>query len=305
MKDEMFTGRRIDAGLLAQNLTPKQMEAYVYMRDMFDKALDAQNAARAALGKEPITAKEAYLSSRWSGDFRQPVKDADGKIVWYLAADSQRALNSQIKALKERYPNLIVDPKEGHVRKHNIPETMYDNFAIIAQDVLGKDNPLTQDIMEFLGQREMTAAEKTLGQTKHFAPKGNVRGFVGDRPGVDTFTDMVDMFQQQIQYGKNAFKWSEMQKIAKDMKDIVSNPELQDRQPNTVKYIREYYKNALGFGESELARAFENSFRKAGISPSVLQDAIGNVKSFFILQKLAMSAGYTAANMVQHPSVHC
>jgi len=112
------------------------------------------------------------------------------------------------------------------------------------------------------------------------------------------------MFQQQIQYAKNAFKWAEMQKAADDIKGLVSSPELQQKQPNNVNYIREYFKNAIGMGESQVARALDNSIRDGlGISPDLISSGVGTVKSLFITQKLAASAGYTMANMIQASNV--
>lgn len=316
-KDEMFRGERYPAKVLADNLSVKQLEAYTAMRDLFDKTLDAQNAARVLKGQEPISAKEAYLSSRWEGDFRQPVyelvfddkgkpvldketKQQKQKLVWYLAAKSKVGLSSQIAALKKQYPDLVIDPKKGRVVKGGADRNQLQSMYSTVLDILGRDDPAVQRIREFVEQQTEIEGEGSLAQTKHFERKANIRGFVGDRPGKGgTRAEAIAMMQQQIQYAKNAFKWSELQTAAKDIKEIVSNPELQEKQPNTVNYVREYFKGALGFGESKLATAMDNLVRDMGISPAMAKDAVGNMKTLFILQKLALSTGYTMANLVQ------
>lgn len=296
-KDEMFQDYRYDGDLLAKHLTVKQLEAYTKMRDVFDATLSAQNEARVAKGQKPITAKEAYLSSRWQGDFRVPVYDADGKLVWYLADTTQRGVDKQLKALLAKEPTLKAG--KPHVVKSLKSGADVQSMYTTMLDILGRDDPAVQRIKELV---EMDVGDDTanmLAQEKHFKSKSGVRGFAGDRPGFNKTQDTVKMFEQQIQYAKNAFQWSEMQKNADDLKMLLSDEELAKNQPNNMKFAREYVKNALGQGEGKLAKAFEDTVREMGLSPTVLDNAVGGVKSFFITQKLAVSAGYTLANLVQ------
>lgn len=296
-KDEMFQDYRYDGDLLAKHLTVKQLEAYTKMRDVFDATLSAQNEARVAKGQKPITAKEAYLSSRWQGDFRVPVYDADGKLVWYLADTTQRGVNNQLKALLAKEPSLKAG--KPHVVKSLKGGADIQSMYSTMLDILGRDDPAVQRIKELV---EMDVGDDTanmLAQEKHFKSKSGVRGFAGDRPGFHKTKDTIRMFEQQIQYAKNAFQWSEMQKNADDLKMLLSDEELANKQPNNMKFAREYVKNALGQGEGKLAKAFDDTVREMGLSPAVLDKAVGGVKSFFITQKLAVSTGYTLANLVQ------
>lgn len=296
-KDEMFQDYRYDGNLLAKHLTVKQLEAYTKMRDVFDATLSAQNEARVAKGQQPITAKEAYLSSRWQGDFRVPVYDADGKLVWYLADTTQRGVDKQLKALLAKEPTLKAG--KPHVVRSLKGGADIQSMYTTMLDILGRDDPAVQRIKELV---EMDVGDDTanmLAQEKHFKSKSGVRGFAGDRPGFDKTRDTVKMFEQQVQYAKNAFQWAEMQKNADDLKMLLSDEELANKQPNNMKFAREYVKNALGQGEGKLAKAFDDTVREMGVSPSVLDKAVGGMKSFFITQKLAVSAGYTLANLVQ------
>jgi len=316
-KEEMFKGERFPADILANNLSVKELKAYTAMRDLFDDTLAAQNAARVAKGQEPITASEAYMSSRWKGDFRRPVKDAKGKLVWYLADSTKLGLEAQSKALKKQFPDLVVDKSLDHTVRSSTSKTDLQSMYSTMLDILGRDDPAIQKIAQAIEEQTVAEGSLTLAQEKHLKGKGNIRGFMGDRPGVgveikgktfykkaDPLKQSLAMFQQQIQYAKNAYKWSEMQKAADDIKGLVSNPELQAQQPNNVKYIREYFKNAIGHGESAAMRAIDDSLRKGlGFSPEIINKGVGGLKSFFILQKLAASAGYTIANLIQTSNV--
>lgn len=320
-KDEMFNGERYDGDILAKHLTVKQLEAYRNMRDLFDKTLDVQNEARLAKGQDPISPREAYLSSRWQGDFRRPIYELvvnpDGtpklnketglqeqKLVWYLAANSRMGLESQTKALIKEFPDLVVDKSKDKVVRSSTSKTDLQSAYSTMLDILGRDDPAVDKLRQAIQDQVVSESELTLAQKKHFEKKGNIRGFVGDRPGFTGSKEATAMFQQQIQYAKNAFKWSEMQTAGDSIKELISSPELQKQQPNNVKYIREYYKNAVGMGESAVFKAIDDSIRTGlGISPSEVSRVVGNIKSVFIMQKLAASAGYTAANMMQTTNV--
>jgi hypothetical protein len=327
MKDEMFSGKRFDGDILARHLSTKELQAYQKMRELFDDTLRIQNEARAAKGQKPITEMEAYLSSRWEGDFRRPVFQAilDGKnnpvldehgnikrkLVWYLAAHSKGALEAQWNALHKKFPDLTFDPKEDHTIRYYKRQTDLQSSFSTLLDILDRneDHPAILKIINAIKEQAVGEGASFLGQEKHFKEKAGVRGFVGDRPEHRTLWGLMSkhgpkaealaMFQQQIQYAKNAYKWSELQVAAQGIKEIVSDPRLVEQQPNNVKYIKEYYKNAVGYGEATAIAHLEDSIRNLGLSPAVIGNAIGNVKTFFILQKLAVSAGYTLANFIQ------
>lgn len=316
-KDEMFSGNRMPADVLERNLSVEELKSYVKMRDMFDDALASQNTERGSKGLKPISAKEAYVSSRWSGDFRRPVRDKDGNLVWYLASNSKIGLDMQSKALLKKFPDLVIDPKQDHSVKASRYSTDLQAAYSKILDVLGRDDPAVEKIRQAVEEQITIEGELTRGQEKHFKRKAGIRGFVGDRPGLgvevggkifsidpNPIKEALAFFEQQIQYAKNAYTWSEMQKAADGVKQIVGNEDLQTQQPNNVKYIREYFKNAIGLGESKVMRAVEDSLRDGfGVSPKILDDAVGGMKGFFILQHLAASAGYTISSMIQASNV--
>lgn len=297
MKEEMFNRSITPEQVLELGLTKDQLKAYNAIRQMHNEAWRAQNEVRKAQGLSEITKQEAYLASRWQGDFRRPVLDAEGKLKWYLAADSRVGLERQWKALKKEFPDLVAgkDHVGSSSRKTNDVQSMLSN----AIDILGRDNPAVAKIKEWAEQQTVNDGAGTAGQQKHFEPKAGVRGFVGDRPGKNLGAEAIAGFQQQMTYAKNAFKWAEMQKVADELKDVLNDPKLAEQQPNNVAYMKMYARNHFGMGEAQWIRAFEDMIRDSGMSPSVIAAGVGGAKTVFIMQKMAVSLGFTAANMIQ------
>jgi hypothetical protein len=299
LKDESVRGTRYDPELLANSLSIKQLEAYNKFRAAFDDALATQNAARALKGQDPVTAEEAYYSSRWQGAHQLPVRDQSGKLVWYLAAHNTNGLKRQADALAKDFPNLVVNMKDANYIKLGADKQTVDTAYSLLLDVLGRDNPEVQQLKAYFEDESSALAAATRAQEKHFQKKNGIRGFVGDRPGMSSAEESLAGIQSQLDYIKNAYYWSQMQKAGETIKVLVNDPILRDTQPNNIKYIQDYYQNALGFGQSDLARSFENVLRKAGTSSHNFSELVGHSKNLFILQKLGGNLAYLMANTVQ------
>jgi hypothetical protein len=321
MKAEMLQGKRFDVEALESQLNPTQLAAYSHMRSMFEDTLRIQNEKRdVAQGKKPITEMEAYLSSRWDGDFRRPVYQAvldrhgnpkinekgeiEKKLVWYLAAHTKRGLEKQWEALKKDRPDLTYEESMDHVVKYFKRETDLQAVYPTIVDILGRDDPAVMLLKEAVEQQSINEAATFLGQEKHFKEKTGVRGFVGDRPGKrGTFEESLAMFQQQIQYAKNAYKWSEMQTAGEGLKKLFSDPDIAKAQPNNVKYLKDYFKTNIGYGEHHAISRLEDSVRGLGFSPSLMNEAVGGSKTFFIMQKLLANTGYMLSGVLQPANV--
>lgn len=305
MKEEELQNKKLSTTQLADlGLSEKQLLAYEAVREMHKDALAKENEARAAQGKTQITEREAYLSSRWKGDFRRPILDKDGELKWYLAADSKRGLEQQTKALLEKFPDLVPgEDHQVHTRTGGPinPAEMYSEMV----DVLGRDDPAVARIKEWAEQQAVNEGRGMLAQEKHFKNKLGIRGFVGDRPSntlLGNFNpkkEAIDLFQQQIAYAKNSYKWSEMQKASQELKKIFSNEELQKTQENNLAYSREYYRNQLGLNTSRVMKELDDVIRQTGVSPNAVNNAIGTTKGLWISQKLVASAGFIASNIIQ------
>ena len=298
-KQVMFLRERFSMEELAQaGLNERQLLAYKRTRDMFTDALEAQNKVREIQGLKPISENEAYLSSRWQGDFRMPFHDEKGRLKWYLAADSKRSLEKQASELMARFPGELTPGKMSIVKSS---KKGVDAQSIYTQmlDVLGRDDPAVAKIAKWVEESTVEQGRKTLGQEKHFEPKANVQGFVGDRPWNNPKQEAIDMFQQQINYAKNAHNWTGMQLAGQELKHIFANEDLAKTQPHALNYLKEYYADNLGFNEHQVIKAFEDFVRSSGYSPNTIGRGIGNLKAVWVLQKLAVNTGFAISNVIQ------
>lgn len=319
MLQEMLQGKRFHPDDLA-NLSKKQFEAYTNLRAMFEDTMRIQNEQRALDGKPPIKELEAYMSSRWDGDMRRPIYQAvldkggnpkikpDGsgtieqKLVWYLAADTKMGLDRQMKALMERHPDLIAG-KDHTVRQFKRQTDLQSMYTTIV-DILGRNDEAVARIKQAVEDQAANEAASFLAQEKHFKEKSGVRGFVGDRPGKQHKTgEAIDFFQQQIQYAKNAYNWSEMQAAGRNLKEVFSDKTLAETQPNNMKYAKDYFKNNIGFGEATAIAHMEDALKDLGVPLRAIQKTVGGAKSYFILNKLMVNTGYSLAGILQVANV--
>jgi hypothetical protein len=300
----MFDNAAVPMDRLAEIFSEKQLAAYSEMRRMFKDALDTQNEARAKQGQEPITAQEAYLSSRWRGDFRRAIYNDKGKLVWYLAAETKKGLDIQAQALVKNFPDLAAGEHVNHVTRSAGRDSLQSLYTTML-DVLGRDDPKVQQVKQWVEDQTRMEAEGALAQTKHFEKKANIRGFIGDRPSntmfgkLDPKKEALAMFQEQINYAKNAHKWSGLQEAGVQLKEIFKDTDLQTQQPKNMQYLREYYLDQVGMGTAKVVQHIEDAFKETGISPSAVEGGINSVKSLWISQKLVASAGFMLSNVIQ------
>ena len=317
-KDEMFGRRTFTKDQLdSSGFTSKQVEAYLKMREVFNDTYNVQNESRLKQGKEPITKLEYYSASSWQGDFRMPVyqtvldKDGNPKIkddgtlqkrlVWFLASDTKVGLNNQLKALQKSHPDL--EAGKSFVKKSLRNSGDIESAYSLMLDVLDRNDPVVQKIQQIYELNKSNEANATLNQKVHFEDKGNIRGFIGDRPGMDKKKEALAFFQSQINYAKSAYRWAALQEASESLKPILSNAELNEKQPNNMKYLKEYWSQAVGMNESTVSKALNDALTDTGISAHFAQKAVGGVKGWFILQKLAFNTGFVASNVIQSLNV--
>ena len=300
MKMEMFDGRLIDSSVLREaGFSDKQINAYVQMRDLFNKAYEVQAKALEAQNKKVPTKREAYLSSRWNGDWHVPIYTKDGKLVYYVAEKTKAQAHNALEFLKDQFDIDLdkskVEYKAGHSKRGNVHDAYRTMLSII-----DSNDPRAAAIKSVMEEAMANDAFNAMNQKKHFESKANVRGFMGDRPWVTDKTNAYDLFKSQFDYAKNAFTWTELQKATKTSKEVLSNDYLVQEQPNNLKYAQEYAKNKLGFGEANWVKEMENVANEMlGTSKQSFYNAVGDMKSFFIVSKLGFNTGFIAANMIQ------
>ena len=299
---EMFAKEEFSSAELASiGLSDKQLIAYNQMRNIFEKALQDINESRIARGLKPVSRQEAYLSSRWRGDFRRAIYDKEGNLAWYLAAETKKGLDRQTQALMKDFPELVPGEHLDHIKGSGRYKTTSTGEMYLAmKDFLGADNERVKALEQWYHEQVKLDSEGAYAQTKHFIHKGNIRGFVGDRPGVaGTKAEALAMFQEQINYAKNAHKWAAITRAGNELKSIFSNEELNKQQPKNMAYAREYFENQVGLNTWDAVRAVEDSLHNIGTSIHEVKKITNAVKSAWILQKIGGSLGYVSSQVLQ------
>jgi hypothetical protein len=324
MLDESKSKTRYDTDILANKLSGNQLAAYDKIRKMQDNQLEAVNQTRKDMGLDPIDAHEAYLASRWQGDFRRPVyqlvrnadgeivRDRDGvaqkKLVWYLAADTKIGLNRDSKALgkyaeAQGIRDLVIDDKMDHTVSSGRRKTDLESAYTKMIDFLGRNDPAVKAMGQMVEEARIAEGYNAFGEKKHFEEKAGIRGFTGDRPWKNREAESIRAFEQQFLQTKNAYSWAFTQKAVEGLTQLTGDAQIREMQPNNVKYLQNYAKQLLGMNEAALAKALDDSFRSMGVSPARINAAVGGAKSFFILQKLAGSLGNITVNVLQTTSI--
>lgn len=286
--------------LKAAGLSEKQMEAYSFLRDAFDKAIDVMNAARVAKGKKPINPMDAYMAARWRGPWRATVTDAEGKVIWQIHEPSKYGAQKAMDHIKEKFPDLTISELKYKDLGGRINQDLMGGY-IEMLDLLDADDPRVMAVKQLVQDSASMDTVNIFGQEKHFKKKTGVRGFAGDRPWVDSHKDNKDFFAEQLQYVKNAFEWAEKQRAAEMTTQFLADPKIRSTRRNLHDYVSEMAKHQVGIGTIKVFDAFENFVAKSfGTSPQHLDTILGVTKSVFYLTKLGMmNIPFSVAQIIQ------
>ena len=302
-RHEMFNRKQYTPEQLASvGLNPKQIEAYNQYRAVQAKVLEIQNKGRAALGKEPITEQNAYLASVFHGDYHIAVKDGEGKLAWYIQQPSMREAKAALEWLKKNGEGL--DTTDLKIEYKPRP------FADVPRDVMGvyqdalkmfpEDDPVAQKIRSIMEEYATEKGNRYLSQQLHHVKKKqNVRGFMGDNPWLDDKTNAYNQAKAQIQYMKDAYRWTHMQEALTQLKPMLSDPEIVKNQPNNMGLTKSYVLNNMGVSKN-LMKGLENYVAsKVGRSSSIVPGAIRDLKGIAYMLQLGGSVGYMIATPFQ------
>lgn len=301
-KKEMFEKRTFTPEQLAQaGFSDKQIKLYSQIREAFDKAWSAQNEVLKAKGISELSKHEYYLSSRWTGDWRSNVYDKEGRLVWVIKDHSRKGVEQALDHLESS--GIPIDREKSEVaftrNNHGTPQDVPAAYASMMQHI-SESNPLAQKAREVMDAKLMATAQDTLAQSKHFKNKSNIRGFVGDRPWMNPFDDARDMFHEQINYLKNSFQWSEYNKAATELKDILNDPDIVKQAPKAIQQANHIVDHYLGATEHKMFQRLEDSLSKSvGKSRQDIQNAVSFAKTGWILQKMGTNVGAIAQNIIQ------
>ena len=265
MKREMFAKERLTAEELVESgLNQRQIDVYIGFREEADMALIKVNENRRLNGQKEVTAHEAYIASRWGGDWQTPVYDEKGRIVWFVAERSEAAANHALAWIKVKHPDLDFSKSKVKHRKGMDRDSFsfVDSYAKM-KEILGEDSPLLQQLEDTYSLRlQKEGSQSVLGMEKHYEPKTGVRGFTGDRPWANQKADVEAFWEGQMSQLRNEVMESELRIATTKINEIVRDPEFKDSHPVLLDLMKDVWNAEMGRGSHKAVVAFEKALSK-------------------------------------------
>jgi hypothetical protein len=267
MIKEDLANTRATPGELSK-FSPAERQVYNMMRKAFDDHIDHINEKRLALGMDPVTPRDAYMTSHWSGPWKsevtRTVTDKDGKPqsvnVGWVAGHSMAEVRKGIEYIKKNHPEYQVDENINYRKQLGDKGQNYLQSYKDFVKAFGADSPHSKAFADFINEYYSREGTHIEGYDKHFEKKIGSRFFTGDRPWVDPRKDTIAWYGTQLDHMKQGYKWAEMQDAVAKSGEILKDPGLNKTHPNTLNYLRDYAKVQMGFGKSKLISEFENNF---------------------------------------------
>jgi hypothetical protein len=317
-KEEMLDAKAmLDAADMAQKMiTPEMLAKHGVsenLRDfigvhqlLMEDALKSINEARVATGKKPITARQAYSAMSMSGDFRQVVT-MEGKTIGVIGANTTKGLDNLRNKVVGKFPtaefskvqDMTVVQKGGK----GSPQAAFMDVL----DMVGQENPLIGEFLKVLGEISKDDATNYMGMQKHTMQKKGVWGMEGRKWWESEETNAKDFFSNQVRYAESAYQWGELAQAAKDVNEVIRNPEIVNTQNNAIRVVEQYMQNAMGVNPSRVGRAineFMNSaFGAMGVGPAVPRAIVSGARSVANTFMLSLSPVFLGMQVIQAPTV--
>lgn len=308
--DEMFRGEQYSPEQLsAMGMKQKGIDAYQSLRKAFDTFYEEQNRGRQLLGKSPITKQDAYMASIFRGDYHLPIYDKGGKLRFYIQTTTRGQAKGAIEWLKKEFADNDNFDFSGLKYNHS---TMYNpgrKYGAVPRDVMSSwkdiaeamgDDPLAAEIKQAMERWVEAKGSHAFKQDLHHVKtKVNVRGFEGDQPWLSAEDNAHNWAKAQIDYLKDAARWSATQEAISNVKTLLTDPDILQNQPNNVTLGKAYMYNQMGLTEN-LARSLESAAAGAmGLSRESINSLSSVLRSGLYIKTLAASPGYIVATPIQ------
>ena len=165
-----------------------------------------------------------------------PVYDKNGNLSWYIKTETRGEAMKAMDWLKKNQSDvdasrLKVEYKPASMGT-NLPRDVTSTFESMMK--IFEDTPMAQQMKEMMDQYRTEQAFNSRQHSVHFEEKGNIRGFLGDRPWLSSHDNAIQGMKAQMQYIKDAYRWIPMQEAMANIKEVLSHPDLLKEQPNNI-----------------------------------------------------------------------
>lgn len=289
--------------LRQQGYNDKQIHLYERMREVDNYALQKINQARAAAGKEPISARVGHLAGQASGDFRRLIfktnKDGVKEIVGIVGADVRHILNKRVEAILKEHPEWEAGAEKMNTRgkKDNRQKAFEDTLELLAEH-----NPDTRALLDTYDKILKDDAYNYMNAKKHTMQKKGIIGTEGFKEGVSAWQNAKEGMASQIRYLEKVFQWAELSDAVRELRPLLTNDKVE--MPNAKQWANDYIDRALGIQTSGVGNAIDGLLdsigNRLGVGPSAIQSGVSFAKSAVSKTLLGfMNPMFLAINLVQ------
>lgn len=279
--------------LRAAGYSDKQIAYHNRYRELNAQFFNQLNDVRAKIGLAPMDQRIAHVAGRFMGDFARMVFDEFGKVVGRISGNTKWELDRAYKFMAERHPEWkFGDQEYNAISKGHRAADRFQGL-MEALNYVSKNDPNSAKLLEAYQDYMQQDAVNYLNATRHAKAKvreaGGVKGSEGNKPWKTLEANAEEGMKAQLSYFETGYKWMEMEKAVNDLKQVIGNEEVVQRQPNAIKYANQYVDHALHRNQGVIADAANwiASFigEQTGVGHTNLFKA-SNVVKHRVLQKM-------------------
>ncbi len=284
------------------NLKPDQQKLLTRIKETTDKIWDDMTSTVAKLSPEKAERlsrmkQEWYMPHQFFGDFVSYVRDADGRLLTYIAETSQKEAQRAVEHLRSQLGSeykiddaVYVGGKQKALGKKaqdaQRGAAMQEGFAgqfDYMIDLLGSDDPAVQKAQKAVQSVINRRALASEGMRNRMKVNTNVGGSVGNKPWKSQRENYFDAKKSFESYVNSFYEWKG------NMENAEFLAKVKDTAPdkvNTYATLKEQMQLMSGLGDQNkftLVDEAGNRFAKTfGVSPKTINEgarAIGNYET--------------------------
>jgi Transglycosylase SLT domain len=303
-----------ESELRSRGYTDDQIKYYNRSLELQKDALTKYNQGQVLAGKPPVEARIAHIAGYFTGDFKQIVKDSEGRVVAVLGHNNRTALGTIAKRFQELHPDgAILDMGKPFLRRGSVDDNTFLGFMNILNE-MSKTNADVDRLVQAYHDVQMANTNK-LSQMANRAkfktsPENRVGGAEGQKLWQSMEKNAQDGGKQQLKYLESLNRWSEFQKAFQKSQDFVSDPEV--NAPHAKAVSQAYLDNQMHRNLGELNK-FTNAIASGvaeitGVGPSQMRQISNFTKTGLLnmyvgLGKLSHSLVTTLQPFIGMPEV--
>lgn len=306
MLSAMKNKSELSRELLAKHgFNEKQIQTWESFKTAYKTSLDNLNNARALMGKDPVDPYVGYMAGMATGDFRTPIiKKGTGEapqVVGIIGGNNKYTNSKRVANFLKEHPEYEAGKEQFYGAGASRGER--GSALVEALSLLSDNDPNIKEFSHALSDHLQNTAYDYQGAKKHTMQKKGVFGMEGSKPWESAEQNALDGFRAQIRYIETMSKWSELSKATQQLKEVFSNPEIQESQRNALDMSKQYLNNALGNNPMEFGRWLDKGVgiigKNLGLGPSYFDSAIRGVRGGINTIFFALKPTFLAANAIQ------